>query len=61
MKIKEKLVILVAAVMLSLVGFGLIAAPSADIVQFGIQASHGIVANYTVVVHAESSRPPVKG
>ena len=61
MKTKEKLAVLLAAVLLSLAGFNLIAAPSVDIVQFGNQARYGIVANYTVVVHAESPRAMVKG
>jgi hypothetical protein len=46
MKVIKKFGIFAAALMLSLIGFSLIASPSMDIMRVGKQAGNEIIANY---------------
>jgi hypothetical protein len=59
MKLKEKLAILVTALVLSVAGFNLIAAPTIDILKIGHQAGYEIIANY--LAKTDASRPATKG
>jgi hypothetical protein len=61
MKLREKLVILVAAIVLTLVGFNLIAGPSVDIIKVGKLAGYEIIANYLAKVDASGQRPAIRG
>jgi hypothetical protein len=61
MKLKEKLAIFVVAVLLTLVGFNLIAAPSVDILRIGKQAGYEIIANYLAKVETTAQRSLIKG
>jgi hypothetical protein len=61
MKLKEKLAIFVAAVLLTLAGFNLIAAPSVDILRIGKQAGYEIIANYLAKVETAAQRSLIKG
>jgi hypothetical protein len=61
MKLKEKLAIFVVAVLLTLVGFNLIAAPSVDILRIGKQAGYEIIANYLARVETTAQRSLIKG
>ena len=61
MKLREKLAIFVVAVLLTLVGFNLIAAPSVDILKIGKQAGYEIIANYLAKVEATAQRSLTKG
>jgi hypothetical protein len=61
MKLKEKLAIFVVAVLLTLVGFNLIAAPSVDILKIGKQAGYEIIANYLAKVETAAQRSLIKG
>ena len=46
MRFKEKIGIFVAAVLLTLVGFNFIAAPTVDMMKIGKQAGYEMIANY---------------
>ncbi|MCJ7563333.1 MAG: hypothetical protein MUP52_01950 [Candidatus Aminicenantes bacterium] len=61
MKLREKLAIFVVAVLLTLVGFNLIAAPSVDILKIGKQAGYEIIANYLAKVETAAQRSLIKG
>jgi hypothetical protein len=61
MKLREKLAIFVVAVLLTLVGFNLIAAPSVDILKIGKQAGYEIIANYLAKVETTAQRSLIKG
>lgn len=61
MKLREKLAIFVVAVVLTLVGFNLIAAPSVDILKIGKQAGYEIIANYLARVETTAQRSLIKG
>jgi len=61
MKLREKLAIFVVAVLLTLVGFNLIAAPSVDILRIGKQAGYEIIANYLARVETTAQRSLIKG
>lgn len=61
MKLREKLAIFVVAVLLTLVGFNLIAAPSVDILKIGKQAGYEIIANYLAKVETAAQRSLTKG
>jgi hypothetical protein len=61
MKIKEKLVILLAATVLTLIGFNLIAAPSLEIMKVGKQAGYEIIANYLAKTDTAAQRSMIKG
>jgi hypothetical protein len=61
MKLKEKLAIFVVAVLLTLVGFNLMAAPSVDILRIGKQAGYEIIANYLARVETTAQRSLIKG
>ena len=61
MKLREKLAIFVVAVLLTLVGFNLIAAPSVDILKIGKQAGYEIIANYLAKVETTAQRSLTKG
>ena len=55
MKLKEKFGIFLAAVLLSLIGFNFMAAPTVDIMKIGKQAGYEIIANY--LAKAENVAP----
>jgi hypothetical protein len=61
MNFKQKVVILLAAVLLTLVGFSLIAAPTIDILKIGKQAGYQIISNYLANADAAAHRPLIKG
>ncbi|MCX6575921.1 MAG: hypothetical protein NTV82_05955 [Candidatus Aminicenantes bacterium] len=61
MNFKQKVVILLAAVLLTLVGFSLIAAPTIDILKIGKQAGYQIISNYLANADAAAHRPTIKG
>ncbi len=46
MKLKEKIVILVASALLSLAAFSLIAGPSIDMIKIGKKAGYEMIASY---------------
>jgi len=61
MRFKNKLAILLAAILLTLVGFNLIAAPSVDMIRIGKQAGYEIIANYLAKADSAAQRPAIKG
>ena len=61
MNIKQKIAIFMVAVMLSLVGFSLIAAPTVDILKVGKQAGYQIISNYLASADAAAHRSLIKG
>jgi hypothetical protein len=61
MKFINKLGIFAAALMLSLIGFSLIASPTVDMLQIGKQAGHEIIANYLERVEAVTITINVRG
>ena len=61
MKLREKLAIFAVAVLVTLVGFNLIAAPSVDILKIGKQAGYEIIANYLARVETIAQRSLIKG
>jgi len=61
MKLREKLAIFAVAVLVTLVGFNLIAAPSVDILKIGKQAGYEIIANYLAKVETAAQRSLIKG
>jgi hypothetical protein len=52
MRLKEKIVILVASALLSLAGFSLIAGPSVDLMKLGKQAGYETIASYLAKAEA---------
>jgi hypothetical protein len=46
MRLKEKIGILLAAALLTLIGFSFIAAPTVDMMKIGKQAGYEMIANY---------------
>jgi hypothetical protein len=61
MKLREKFAIFAVAVLVTLVGFNLIAAPSVDILKIGKQAGYEIIANYLAKVETAAQRSLIKG
>jgi hypothetical protein len=61
MNFKQKVAIFLVAVVLTLVGFNLIAAPTVDILKIGKQAGYQIISNYLANVDAAAHRPMIKG
>jgi len=61
MNFKQKVAIFLVAVVLSLVGFSLIAAPTVDILKIGKQAGYEIISNYLANEGAAAHRPAIKG
>jgi hypothetical protein len=61
MNFKQKVAILLAAVLLTLVGFSLIAAPAIDILKVGKEAGYEIISNYLAKADAAAHRSMVKG
>jgi hypothetical protein len=61
MNFKQKVVIFLAAVLLTLVGFSLIAAPAIDILKVGKEAGYEIISNYLAKADAAAHRSMVKG
>jgi hypothetical protein len=61
MNFKQKVAIFLAAVVLTLVGFSLIAAPTIDILKIGKQAGYQIISNYLAKADAAAHRPTIKG
>jgi hypothetical protein len=53
MRLKEKIVILAASILLSLAGFSLIAGPSVDMVKLGKKAGYEMIASYLEKAEAE--------
>jgi len=56
MNIKTKIVILVAALLITLVGFNAIATSAIDLLKIGKQAGEETIANYLAKVEAASHR-----
>jgi len=54
MKLKEKILILAASVLLSLTAFSLIAAPTVDMVKMGRSAGYEMIANH--LAHSERAQ-----
>jgi hypothetical protein len=54
MKLKEKILILAASVLLSLAAFSLIAGPSVDMVKMGKKAGYEMIVNYLAEAEATS-------
>ena len=46
MNLKERVVIFIAAVLITLVGFSLISSPAVDMVKVGKEAGYGIISNW---------------
>jgi hypothetical protein len=61
MNFKQKVAIFLAAVLLTLVGFSLIAAPAVDILKVGKQAGYQIISNHLANADAAAHRPMIKG
>jgi hypothetical protein len=61
MNFKQKVAIFLVAVVLTLVGFNLIAAPTIDILKVGKQAGYQIISNYLAKTEAAAHRPLIKG
>jgi hypothetical protein len=53
MRLKEKIVILVASALLSLAAFSLIAGPSIDMVKMGKKAGYEMIASYLEKAEAD--------
>ena len=56
MRLKEKIGIFLAAVLLTLIGFNFIAAPTVDMMKIGKQAGYEMIANY--LAKADIAAPP---
>jgi len=61
MNFKQKVAIFLVAVVLTLVGFSLIAAPTIDILKVGKEAGYEIISNYLAKTDAATHRPLIKG
>lgn len=61
MNFKQKVAIFLAAVLLTLVGFNLIAAPTIDILKIGKQAGTHIISNCPANSDAAAHRSMIKG
>jgi len=61
MRLKEKFAIFVAAALLTLAGFSLIAAPTVDMMKIGKQAGYEIIANYLAKIDSTAQRSVTKG
>lgn len=61
MKFRTKLAIFVAAVLISLVGFSLIAAPAADVIVIGKKAGYQIISNFLAKSDISAKALPSKG
>jgi hypothetical protein len=61
MRVKEKVVIFIAAAVLTLVGFSVIAAPSVELMRVGKEAGYQIIANYLEKAKSAAPRYAVKG
>jgi hypothetical protein len=61
MTFKAKLVILAAALLLTIVGFNLIAAPGVEIMKVGKEGGYDYIVNYLSKTDAAGHRPDVKG
>ncbi len=61
MNFKQKIAIFLVAVVLTLVGFNLIAAPTVDILKVGKQAGYEIISNYLANEATAAHRPLIKG
>jgi hypothetical protein len=61
MKLTKKIGIFAAALVLSLIGFSLIATPSVGLLQIGKQAGHQLIADYLDKVEAPAVTITVHG
>jgi hypothetical protein len=61
MTLKAKLVILATALLLTIVGFNLIAAPGVEIMKVGKAAGYDTIVNYLAKTDAAAHRPDIKG
>jgi len=61
MNFRQKVVIFLAAVLLTVVGFNLIASPAVDIMKVGKEAGYQIISNYLASAGASAQRPMIKG
>jgi len=61
MTLKEKLVILAAALFLTIFGFNLIAAPAVEIMRVGKAAGYDSIINYLPKTDAAGHRRDIKG
>jgi Tfp pilus assembly protein PilO len=61
MNFKQKVVIFLAAILLTLVGFNLIVSPAVDILKVGKQAGYEIISNYLAKADAAAHHPLIKG
>jgi len=61
MNFKQKVAIFLAAVLLTLVGFNLIAAPTVDILKIGKQTGTQIISNCLANADAAAHRSMIKG
>ena len=61
MKLKTKAVIFVAAVLISLIGFSLIAAPAADVIVIGKKAGYQIISNFLAKTDISAKQIAPKG
>jgi len=61
MSFKQKLAIFLAAVLLTVVGFNLMAGPAVDILKVGKQAGYQIISNYLANADSAAHRPMIKG
>jgi len=57
MRLKEKIVILVASAFLSLAAFSLIAGPSVDLMKLGKKAGYEMIASYLAKAEADHVTP----
>jgi hypothetical protein len=57
MRLREKALILLVAVVISLIAFSLISAPAVDMVKVGKQAGYEIITNWLAKADVPSHRP----
>jgi len=60
MKLRERVVIFVAAVLITLVGFSLISLPAADMVKVGKEAGYEIISNWLAKADAAHDQTKIR-
>ena len=60
MKLSERVVIFMAAILITLVGFSLISSPAVDMVKVGKEAGYEIITNWLAKADAAQEQPEIR-
>jgi hypothetical protein len=60
MKLRERVLIFMAAVLITLVGFSLISSPAVDMVKVGKEAGYEIITNWLAKADAAHHQPKIR-